>query len=103
MIIHGLREIAGKMIPFCIDSEHITAFMPDDNPNEAWIEVYLDGQHVNLGEESYIFINGVKVSLADNLTKVAEYLQTIMMLERKDPPLELQEKIEELVKKKKTK
>lgn len=98
MIIQGLRYTDGS-IPFCIDSEHITGFMPDDNPNETWIEVYLGGKTVKLDRTCYIFINGVKIKCSvNNLEKVAEYIQTIMMLERKDPPLELQEKIDGIVK-----
>lgn len=96
MIINGLR----RMIPFCIDSEHITGFMPDDNPNEIWIRVYLGGQTVNLDEDCYVIINGVKVRcLGDNVVKIAEYLQTILTLERSEPQIDLlQQKIEELSK-----
>lgn len=116
MLITGFTIINEAHVPFIIDSEKIGYVYPwrssdsyrqngdrrFSNGYEIHISLNVDGKCFEIGGNDTIFINRVPVEndRTQNALKILEYIQTIMMLERKDPPMEL---IQEQAKPKKKK
>lgn len=116
MLINGFTSINNARMPFFIDSEKIGYVYPwqgsdyyrkngnrsFNNGNEVRIYLCVEGKNFEIGGNDTVFINRVPVEndCTANALKILEYIQTIMMLERKDPPMEL---IQEQAKPKKKK
>lgn len=117
MNINGFRYINGFKIPFVINSMQIGFINPwrsndyyrRDGGERVWangqeIHIYLNvnGKDIVIGGNDHVLINGVPVEndRSENAVKIIEYIQTIMMLERKDPPMELIQEQEKPKKKK---
>lgn len=116
MLINGFTNINNVRMPFFIDSEKIGYVYPwqgsdhyrkngnrsFNNGYEVRIYVCVEGKNFEISGNDIVVINRVSVEndCTANALKILEYIQTVMMLERKDPPLEL---IQEQAKPKKKK
>lgn len=105
MLITGFTIINEAQVPFIIDSEKIGYVYPwrssdsyrqnggrhFSNGYEIHISLCIDGKCFEIGGNDTVFINRVPVEndRTQNALKIVEYIQTIMMLERRDPPMEL--------------
>lgn len=105
MLINGFTIINNARVPFFVDSEKIGYVYPwrssdsyrqnggrhFSNGYEIHISLCVDGKCFEIGGNDTVFINRVPVEndRTENALKIVEYIQTIMMLERKDPPMEL--------------
>ena len=105
MLITGFTIINEARAPFIIDSEKVGYVYPwrssdsyrrngdrrFSNGYEIHISLNVNGKCFEIGGNDSVFINSVPVEndCTENALKILEYIQTIMMLERKDPPLEL--------------
>lgn len=105
MLINGFTIINNARMPFFIDTEKIGYVYPwqgsdhyrkngdrsFSNGYEVRIYLNVNGKNFEIGGNDTVFINRVPVEndCTANALKILEYIQTIMMLERKDPPLEL--------------
>lgn len=111
MLITGFTIINEAHVPFIIDSEMVGYVYPwrssdsyrqngdrrFSNGFEIHICLNVHGKCFEIGGNDSVFINNVPVEndRTENALKILEYIQTVMMLKRKDPPMEL---IKELVK-----
>lgn len=112
MLITGFRVHNEVEIPFTVDSTLIGYINPWrssdcyrrdgksrdwDNGQEIHINLNVNGKDFEIGGNDRVFINGVPVEndRTENAVKIIEYIQTIMALERKEPPMEI---IKEMVK-----
>ena len=116
MVITGFKVINEIKVPFMFDTltvGHVRPWRSSDsykqngdrrfnNGYEIHILLNINGKELEIEGNDSVYINGVPVEndRTENAVKILEHIQTVMMLERTDPPMEL---IKEQVKPKKKK